>query len=145
MAQRPPHLALHPPYLFCFFFIFCWFFGDGQVRWPEGPPHLALNPPYLYFLFFCLFVSKDTKKLFPPTNRTFLCLCSVSALAVDFLLSSCLSSCLSFLLSFFVSFFLSFFLFFLLCLFPFFPGCLHFFVSCFLYLFVFLPCLLEHC
>ena len=42
---------------FCFVFLF-WrvFFGEGQVRWPEGPPHLALNPPYFFFvLFFVVF------------------------------------------------------------------------------------------
>ena len=61
--KGPPHLALNPPYFFCFVFAFLFFvlfffvvcFGGfkGQVRWPKGPPHLALNPPYLFFLFFC--------------------------------------------------------------------------------------------
>ena len=82
--EGPPHLALNPPYiclfvylficfcfvfvLFCFCFVFVFFvfvlvfFGGfkGQVRWPEGPPHLALNPPYFsgvylfWFSCFCL-------------------------------------------------------------------------------------------
>ena len=26
---------------------FCFFFFEGQVRWPEGPPHLALNLLYI--------------------------------------------------------------------------------------------------
>ena len=80
--KGPPHLALSPPYLFVFVFLFgvgfvsvcllcfvllalffCFFKGfKGQVRWPKGPPHLALNPPFLFFCFsfwcwfcFCLF------------------------------------------------------------------------------------------
>ena len=78
--KGPPHLALSPPYLFVFVFLFgvgfvsvcllcfvllalffCFFKGfKGQVRWPKGPPHLALSPPYLFvfvFLFGVGFVS----------------------------------------------------------------------------------------
>ena len=98
--KGPPHLALNPPYFFCFvFFLFFVFFFvllflfflvfwgfKGQVRWPKGPPHLALDPPYvicfvfLVFLFF--FVSLvfvfARKNRFPPPKRTFVVYFSVS-------------------------------------------------------------------
>ena len=54
--KGPPHLALNPPYLFCF--VFCFVLCSvslggfkGQVRWPKGPPRLSLNPPdFVWFL-----------------------------------------------------------------------------------------------
>ena len=53
--KGPPHLALNPPYVLVFFFLFLLFASlggfKGQVRWPKGPPHLALNPPYFLFVF----------------------------------------------------------------------------------------------
>ena len=84
---KPPHLALNPPHLFVFVFLFCFlvvllFFGGfkGQVRWPKGPPHLALNPPYFLFVFccffscFCFFVFvKIEKTCFPPKKGHFGC------------------------------------------------------------------------
>ena len=84
--KGPPHLALNPPFFFCFcflfFVLFFVFFGGfkGQVRWPKGPPHLDLNPPYLFLLFllFCFFLgfwffgcSLQKKTLFFPQKRAF--------------------------------------------------------------------------
>ena len=112
----PPHLALNPPYFFCFFYVFC-------LEGLSGPKPSLFFFVCFFFLSFLCFPPRKGHFLFifeclplfllslfwPPPLSIFLSL-SLSSSCPFFL-----PSCLSFLF-FFVSLFLSlYFLVFLLC------------------------------
>ena len=63
--EGPPHLALNPPYFFCF--VIALFGGfKGQVRWPFGPKPSFFMSVFSCFVFCSFPFFTSIKKLFSP-------------------------------------------------------------------------------
>ena len=101
--KGPPHLALHPPYLFLLFFLICFF---CFVFWLVTTKNLVFPLEKGHFLFiFSVSLSFSLSLFWPPS------FCVSLSLSVSFLLFFLSSFLSSFLLSFGSLFFVSFFLF----------------------------------